>query len=133
MRTRRRTDAVAARTDVDHRPILRLRGKDVVSDKAEFIRIRVIFQARLQSRRKAVSGCESVPRSRQIDIHKPCAERPLLINLPRTEEAAFAGSPGSRWDLQRTVLWKLPLLFWNRDILLRVGCAHEDETYKEKN
>lgn len=97
----RGADPVAARAQADHWTPFRLWHHHPVRDRADLFRCRVPLDPGLKARGQAIGPRKPPPRPLKVDIDESAAERPSLVDLPRTEEAAFAGSSGSRGDLDR--------------------------------
>src|SRR5687768_4949851 len=99
-----RADAIAGGAEADHRHLGSLHVGEPVSGRAHLMYNWVVFEAQTQPWRHPHRRVDAPPRAFDLRVDVADREHELLIELPRTEEAAFAGSPGSRGDLQRALL-----------------------------
>lgn len=97
----RRANAVARRAKGNQRQTIRFRLQNPIANQTPFASRRIVFKASLQPRRNAIDRRCSPTGPRQFCIDISQTHHDVLLNLPRTEEAAFAWSARSRRDLQR--------------------------------
>ena len=100
----RRPDPVAAGAQVHHWITVGLRIQSPVPNESRLVGSRIPLHTRLEAGREPVGPGHAVSRTREIGVDVSPAKDPPLVDLPRTEEAAFARSPGSGGHLEGKAL-----------------------------
>ena len=98
LKSLRRPDPIRRSVEVDLRPLLIFHLRNPRRSKTKLGSGDVPFEPWLKVRRRLIVERHTVARAQLHCVRKAISDHPLFVEAPRTEELAFAGSPGSRRD-----------------------------------